>query len=150
MIEAGMNYDAAIVSHGLNTISTQKGDTDIVRFLLDVEGDQYPAVIWLTPKAMGIARAQLKKCGFDIDARLLTDLEDDQTLLAGNIVPVEVEEYKGKLQVRILAREPIKRERFSALTESLRAAKQSGEEPVSGSHNVVADDDIPFESSPRR
>lgn len=150
MIEAGCIYNAQVVSHELGTISTQKGETDIVRFMLDVEGDQHPAVIWLTPKAMGIARAQLKKCGFDIDARLLTDLEDNRALLAGNIVPVEVEEYKGKLQVRILAREPIKRDRFDALTESLRAAKQLGEEPVSESHNVVADDDIPFESSPRR
>lgn len=44
--------------------------------------------IYITAKAAGIARAKLRKVGFDLDTQKLKEIEDNDVLLMGNEVDV--------------------------------------------------------------
>lgn len=124
--------EGTITEHSLRTIA----DKPVVQIRLDVDGDMVNANIWLTERAMGIARQQLKRCGFDVDSQDLELLQTDPTLLAGNKVPLNIEDYKGQLQAKIRTQEAPPKKQIRALQEQLRA-KGSG----AGADD---DEDIPF------
>lgn len=44
--------------------------------------------IYITSASAGIARAKLRKCGFDLDTQKLKEIEDDDVLLFGHEVDV--------------------------------------------------------------
>ena len=85
-----------------NDIKSAGTGTEYVFLRVLVEGASMPIQIWLTEKAMGMARAQLAACGFTIGKDKLLALSEDRTFLAGRDVPVEIyeEEYKGRLQTK--------------------------------------------------
>jgi len=95
------------------------------------EGDETQCMIWLTEKAMGIARAQLRLCGFDIDKQNLSVLQDEPFLLAGKTVPIITEDFKGNLRSTIMLNSAPGKKRCHELTTMLRAAKKHDEQAVS-------------------
>lgn len=89
-----------------------------------------------TQTAIRMARQALRLCGFDPDAREVSDLDDVPTLLAGNEVPVRVSEreYNGRFYTNYdiaLPRSGVGKDRAKSLTSALRAAKANDEAPVS-------------------
>jgi len=84
-------------------------------------------LIYLTERSMGIARAQLRTCGFDVDLYDLERLDDNPSPIATHVVPLFVEEFGGKLRAQIeIPRKPPKG-LVRQLQVGLRAAKQNGE-----------------------
>ena len=72
--------------------SVMDGDQEITNFL----------PIWISDKAIGMARKSLKLIGFDLEKESIYTLANGSTLLAGNEFEVEVfeEEYKGEMQTK--------------------------------------------------
>lgn len=127
------SYKVQITS---NTVGTF-GDKDAVVLNFETAaGDSGRVLIYLTPKAMNIARASLKIAGFDVDSSDITELIDKPDLLQGNEIPVLVEEYNGKVRAQIVLNSRPEKAKLSRLTDALRKAKKRDAE--------VADDDIPF------
>lgn len=119
------DYKASIISHGL---ATTPGGSEYIAIRLGVEGEEIVAKIWLTEKSYGMARRQLKMCGFDIDAMDLSELHANKELLAGNVVPIEVkDEGKYGLQANIATATPVSKDRMGAITARLRSAKKKGD-----------------------
>ena len=92
-------------------------------------GENVYSRIFITEKSMGIARARLKKCGFDVDAQELADIEQNSDLLTGNQVPVDVYEemYMGKNQTRVeitLDHLKVDKSALTRATKALRNAKK--------------------------
>lgn len=120
-------YKAKILKHYLGE---QPNGNSYLRVVFDVDGTPMPCTIWLTEKALGFARAQIRALGFDIDVQDLNILDQDHTALAGQEVTVEVEEnvYNGKTSMRcnILVEKRLSKEKASKLTQQLRAAKGNG------------------------
>lgn len=132
-----------IVRHGLG-ISSGKS-TPFVNVVFDVDGEQIPAQIWITDKAMGMARQKLRKCGFDVDKCNLRELEDNHELLAGNAVDLDItdEEFNGqtRLKCEIVTRSVPDKKRCDQLTQALRNVKCAEVVPAG---EQVSDEDIPF------
>lgn len=129
MIELGP-CKGTIVSHRTRMI----GDKLVISLTCDVGQEQCEAVIWVTDKAMGMARRALKVCGFDIDQHTLDLLDARPTMLAGKEVPLLVEEYNGKQTVRIDIDQRAEKALLDKTTAKLRAAKKSPDQV----------EDIPF------
>lgn len=125
-------HAATIVTHSLRNI----GDKEAVSFMCRTEGDddQFEVLIWLTEKAMGIARASLKLCGFSVDDADLWDLQGNQTLLAGNRINVLAEEWNGRMRAQILLQSEPTQKRAKEIQTQLRAVKKDTED----------DGDLPF------
>ena len=122
-----------IKSHSLRVI----GDKDAVSVQVETEyGAQTQVLIFLTDKSMGIARTQLKACGFDVDKYDIDALDDDQTMLAGNKIPLIIEEYNGKIRAGINLNRSVDKDKRPSITKKLRDAKKTQVAP--------AEDDIPF------
>lgn len=126
-----------------NDIRSAGSGTEFIYIRVSIDGEGMPIQIWLTEKAMGMARAQLRQCGFDPDRDSLSKLAEDSGLLRGRQVPVEVyeEEYKGHLNLKAkIQTGTVGKKRIAALDAMM---KQGGrEEPVSLTGE--AEDDIPF------
>jgi hypothetical protein len=93
-------------------------------------GDKVYSKIYLTEKSMGIARARLKRCGFDPDRQALEDIDQNASLLTGNEVLVDVyeESYQGKQQIRVdvvIDRPKADKSALARATEGLRKAKEA-------------------------
>lgn len=73
-----------------------------VKFILP-SGDPVYKKIYITEKSKTFARAQLKKCGMDLDVCDLEDLEAVPNCFDGNEVDLDIyeEEYMGKPQTRV-------------------------------------------------
>jgi len=126
-VEIGDTFKAKIQSHSIREI----GDKEAVIFVLESPGGDFgQAAVWISEKAMGMARKQLRLAGFDVDKHELSILAEDRTFLAGNFVPIVVDEYKEKPQWRIDMDNVPPKGKLSKLTAALRAAKQDGETPV--------------------
>lgn len=59
-------------------------------FHMAARNDRVSCTVWLTEKAANIAKKSLKLCGFDIDKHSVMELDENQTLLAGNKVEIEI------------------------------------------------------------
>lgn len=129
-------YDATIKSHSVG--ATQTG-TPYVRLACEAAGEEVPVFIYLSQKAMGMARASLKKCGFDCDKQELSELRDKPGLLAGTKVAItfeDDEQYGARGQILLSS---IDDKRLKELTGQLRSVKKKG---VATSDSE--DDDLPF------
>jgi len=123
---------AKILNHSLAVI----GDKMAVRINVETEhGDETDLLVFITDKSMGIARAQLKLCGFDVDTTLLEKLDADSRLLAGTEIPILIEPWNGKLRAGILLNPKPTKDAVAHAQAGLRAVKTG---------NASADDDLPF------
>lgn len=121
-----------------NTITTIN-DKEVVQLTFTTAaGDAIRGNIWLSPKAMGMARRCLKLCGFDADKQSLCELDADPNLLQGNKLTIEIEEYNGTLQAKIPTSEAPPKKRLLELDKALREVKKANVPAVE------ADEDIPF------
>lgn len=122
------------------------GKTDYVFLRVNVEGQGvHPVQIWLTPKAMGMARAQLRQCGFEPDKDSLASLAEDNVLLRGRPVPIELyeDDYGGRIQLKAkIVTNTVSKKKIGSLEAMLRDAGST--EPVSVVAPSEAEDDIPF------
>lgn len=141
--EHGIGYfKAVVVSHKL--AQTNSGAL-FVSMLFEHEGQNIPAKIFLTEKAMGMARRQLKRCGFDPDTTDVELLHTNQSLLAGNRVDIEVkDEGKYGLQASVMTSEPITKTAMKSATKALRAAKKASESEADAEMVGANDSEIPF------
>ncbi len=116
-------YDVRITRNEISTLA----DKDAVILSFETaSGDTGRAVIYLTPKSMGIARACLKIAGFDCDAGDLTELITKPELLAGRTLPVLVEEYNGKMRAQVALNSAPGLPQVKKYQEALRNVKKAG------------------------
>ena len=132
-----------------NDIRSAGSGTEFIYIRVEIEDGperaSMPIQIWLTEKAMGMARAQLRQCGFDVDKDPLASLSESNTLLQGRKVPVELyeEEWKGRMQMKAkIVTAGVSKKRIGALEKMLR--DKGGDEPVSAVAAEEPVDDIPF------
>lgn len=127
----------------------QFGDKSAISLSVRTDGGEHGEVlIFLTEKSMNMARAQLKRCGFDVDARDLDELSQDsggEAVLAGVRIPVKVEMYNGKPSAKIDLSGPPPKEEMQRLTDALRASKKRSEGPsFADEPPPLTDDEIPY------
>jgi len=123
-----------------NTV-TEIAGKDVVKLTCestDHAADPIDVIIWLTDKSMGIARAQLKLCGFDIDAEEFETLVAEPSKLKGTEIPILVEDWNGQLRASIMLNPTPSKKRLQELQTGLRAVKKGGETPPAD------DSDLPF------
>ena len=107
--------------------SKAKG-TPSVHLIFDCNGEEVHTDIWLSEKAMGMARQQLKAIGVDIDRVTLGKVAQGMDRLKGRECDVEIQfdEWQGnvtvKCQIPTGGGKPTVSE-LDALTAGLRAAK---------------------------
>lgn len=107
-----------------------KGQTYIMASF-DVEDEKHSKRIYLTEAAMGIARAQLKAMGFDVDHQSLSELDQNPVLLAGNECEVEFGPWESAegtvMQIKGIfkKREPKTADFLSKLDKQLREVKKT-------------------------
>lgn len=139
-------HKGVIVAHRSKMI----GDKLAIVVRCDVNGETADATIYMTEKALGMSRRALKVCGFDIDKNDLSMLDIKPTLLAGNPVPLMVDEWNGKTQIKIDIDGRAEKAALEAMTKQLRAVKKSNNATAgaaaSGGGAEAAEDfgDIPF------
>lgn len=124
-----------------NSIRSINGKT-VICLIVDVAGESWEVLIWASQAALGMARAGLVRCGFDVDRVDVGVLWENGHYLAGKAAPIIFESYRGKLQARIDLQGPPSAEEMSRLTAALRAVKDhggDGEGPP-----PLTDEDVPF------
>jgi hypothetical protein len=125
-------HEATICSHSLRNVAGR----EVVSLMCARDGDdeQFEVLIWMTEKSMGIARHQLKICGFPVDDRDLEELHAQPEMLAGRQITILAEDYKGRMTARVHLLDTPTKQRMKELQTQLRAAKSKDEE----------DGDLPF------
>jgi predicted DNA-binding antitoxin AbrB/MazE fold protein len=132
------NQKATIVSTFMD--ENEKGTLRVSVKLKLATGEQVFSNIYITEKSYGIARARLKKCGWDVDQFDLSELERTPLALQGNEVEVNVwkDEYNGKeiLKVDVVTdQKRVSKDKLAAVTAGLREVKKT---------KPVTDEDVPF------
>lgn len=110
-----------------------------VNLKLSFEGEEQTIYtrIYITAKAAGIARAKLRKCGFDLDTQKLKEIEDNDVLLCGNEVDVNLIKNGQYMNAEIPTKKPkIGADALDAAQEMLDSAKKQDSEEEEA--------DIPF------
>lgn len=132
---------ARVLEHSIK-ISENTGTWSVyVLFELEDSKEKIGGYVWLTDKAMGIARKSLKAIGFDPDAQNISVLDDDPVLLAGNRCQLDIAEetYKDETSMKVKWINPIPKPKskksMDQFTTALRNAKKTGAE---------VGEDIPF------
>ena len=136
-----------------NTIKEVAGKP-VVSLGIEFKGDEQESecLIWLTEKSMGIARKQLKLCGFDPDKTEFSVLVDEPEYLAGHSVDVVVEDRNGTMRASIPLSAAVPKKEIDRLQGLLRSAKKGNEpdavaaEAPAPTHaaDTVNTEDIPF------
>jgi hypothetical protein len=128
-------FDAEIVAIGLK--SSQAGNPGVWITVAIDDGfgrsEEITGTIWITQKALGMARGQFKAIGFDYKTLVLS--HDNLQGCVGNecSVTLKDEEYKGRTELKISlfgSNAPPSPEALDAATKALRTAKDDGEEPL--------------------
>jgi hypothetical protein len=127
---------AKIIANDIRSAGT---GSEFVYLLLEIPDEgNISAQIWLTKKALPMAKGQLKACGFDYGNESLVILKTNRSHLMGKTLDIDVEEetWKGdtRLKARIVASEVTKKR-----IESIDSMLKSGDEP-----EQQEDEDIPF------
>jgi hypothetical protein len=132
----------------VKTLVREIGQNDAVEVRAELaSGEIVGALIFLTRAAANMARSQLKACGFDVDTQSLATLMVEETLLAGNFIDLESEDYNGKIQWKIRTAKPVPEARLFDHDAMLRSAKNRDAVavgPIGDEPPPIADDDIPF------
>jgi hypothetical protein len=121
------------------------GDSMAVALQVEAEnGEPHEVLIFVTEKAANMARRQLKIAGFDVDARDLEELDANPRLLAGRVVPLKFEVFRGKTQARIDMDTSADGETLARGTSLLRNAKKEAGPSSYDDVPPPGDDEIPF------
>lgn len=138
-------YEVSITDNAIRGIGGKSAVSLSVR---TDKGEHGEVLIFLTEKSMNIARAQLKRCGFDVDTRELDELSQDsggEAVLAGVRIPVKVEMYNGKPSAKVDLSGPPPKSEMQRLTAALRASKSRKEGPsFADDAPPPGDDDMPY------
>ena len=129
---------AVILSNSIETITTKAGDKPAVVLKVGIGDDEGRVTIWLTDKALGIARKHLKTCGFDPDTEDFGVLLEDPSHLNGKEVDVIVEEKNGYMNISLPLGNaaPVAKEDISRIGGLLKKKPKGDDAPGL--------DDIPF------
>lgn len=132
--------NATIVSHSVYT--KENGTVDVSVKVEFAPQDSLTAHIYITEKSKGMARAALKKCGFDPDEQDVWDLDDRPTLLAGNKVQVDVfdDDYNGKTRRKaeiVIERQRPDVNKMKKATMLLREAKSADDEAEESQKKII-------------
>ena len=127
MLDFG-SYKATVKSTSLRVIN----DKTVVQVCCVVGEESCDVLIFITEKSLGIARASLKACGFNIDTTDLSALDQFPSPIEGNEVPIYVEDYNGKLRANVELNRKPEPGTLADLTKSLRDVKKK------------TGDDLPF------
>ena len=121
-------HTVTIQSHDITTLA----DKPVVKvFVKYPDGEDGEVIIWLSEKAMGIARKSLKLCGFDPDTEDFGILADVQEHLKGRKIDIIAEDYNGKIRAQIaLGNTALPKKDILSIQSALRAVKGSKEPPV--------------------
>lgn len=140
------NHEGTIISHR----SKMLGDKIAMAITCKIGNEQGEAMIFLTEKAAGMARRAFKVCGFDVDIHDVAELDVNQTMLAGRKIPLVVDLYNGKTQIKVDLDGRADRATLSSFTKKMREAKKrddsdGGEAPVGEPGKTEPDyGDVPF------
>lgn len=132
----------SIVSHSTGNVNGKF----VVRIrVLTKDGEAAEVTIFCTEKSMGMARASLKVCGFDIDTHPVQALDVSPPMLGGNEIPIIVEDYNGKPRCSIDLNQRAEKSACDAITAALRAVKKQNQNQPPGQGEAVEDyGNIPF------
>lgn len=139
MINLGVQ-DATIV--GTSVYTKENGTVDISVKLEFGPNEYMTAHIYVTEKSKHMARAALKKCGFDPDTQDIFDLDAAQSPLIGNGVKVDVfdDEYQGKTRRKVEIVIEKKKPDANAMKKAslmLREAKSADEQAEEAVQNII-------------
>lgn len=119
-------YEGVIYRNDVKTI----GGKEYVELLVDVTDDfenyRVPTKIWLTDKAMNIARAALKKVGFDVAATDLDELATNNDYLAGRPVTITVDVHAKYGISGSVNLDKVSAKKLGELTRRIRNAEDDG------------------------
>lgn len=142
---------ATIVGNSIENIDTKDGTKPAVIIRVTVGEEMGKITIWLTEKALGIARRHLKTCGFDPDKEDFGVLIDKPNRLAGKEVDVIVEQKGQYMNISLpLGNAAPPRSVVAALGKALRDVKKGSSEEDEGSpapapgKDPLNTDDVPF------
>ena len=148
----GLYENVKILDHEFRIVGDKRTPLFEMRCELPT-GDECRVNIWMSRKAMGMARRALKLCGFDPDQHELGALQTNPRLLSGYVIPqvdVEVNDYgpTGTIPLRQKVNEDLLR----AMTTAIRGVKAEDEPAVNRVKQEQRDpvppadgfDDIPF------
>jgi hypothetical protein len=150
MIPIGIYEQQGIVSNGIE--ATQSGK-EFIRLDFEINGEPICAKIWLTDKAMGMARQQLRLLGLDPDTIDLNDLIDKPNMLTGVKADVMVEHDEQYGVQASLVMNRVDKTRAKSLTQRLRAAKSKKDDTppkipataaAGGDSGPITESDLPF------
>jgi hypothetical protein len=128
-------HKGTILSHR----SKMLGDKIAISILCQVGNEEVEAIVFITDKAMGMARRALKCCGFDVDATDLVMLDVQPELLKGREVPLICRMWNGKPQIGIDIDGRAEKSVLADATKKLREVKKVDAEPAAydGEHGSV-------------
>lgn len=131
---------AEIVSHAVYT--KPNGTVDVAIKLAFSDNSEMTAHVYITEKSKGMARQALKKCGFDPDKQDVWDLDENNLLLNGKDVQVDVfmDEYQGKRRLKaeiVIERVKPDANTMKKATLLLRDAKSKDEESSEGAQKII-------------
>ena len=157
MLTAG-KFKGRVVWHGW--VTSQAGTPGLavrVGIMDDFAGaeEEITGTIWLSPKAMGMARMQLKALGFDCDTQELSEIGVSVSFIDRECdVVLKEEQYKGKVSIKMdrfgAGAPPPTKDALVKAQAGLRAAKKA--RPPYPDPNAMPPDagaDVPLEPPKR-
>lgn len=152
----GLYENVRIVDHVFKVVGDKKTPLlELACEIDDASGTHDVRVnIWMSRKALPMARRALKLCGFDPDVHDLGDLQRNSRLLAGCVIPqvdVEVNQYGPTGTIPL--RQRVDEDLLAKMTEAIRQVKQQDEPEVQKPQRQAVpndpmagydDSDIPF------
>ncbi len=166
------DFKGEILGHGTDTSQTGLPFVWVrvkIRGQPEADEEQYARLMLAsdngeekTRTCIRMTRAALKLCGFDIDTRDLSELDNEPGVLVGNEVPISVSQSGKYTNVNIQNPRGVTKEQARSITEQLRAARGKDEKPLpppqpAGTspgpdlsqyrvkpQDLVAPDDVPF------
>lgn len=153
MLMAGMHYDKATVSQTMHT-EDQHGNAALKVWVkipdpeaMTEDGNAtVVGTIYTSPKAVSMARRQLKNIGFDPDTQDFGEIGKSVSLVGNEVKGgIDIEEFKGNLKVKFFGRMGGASDKaLSAATAALRAAKKNNAPGAVPAEEPPTDEDIPF------
>lgn len=126
----GLYEKVKILDHEFRVVGDKKTPLFEMRCLLPT-GDECKVNVWMSRKALPMARRALKLCGFDPDQHELEDLQRNPRLLTGCVIPqvdVEINDYGPVGSIPL--RQKVDENLLAAMTKAIREVKQSDEPAV--------------------
>ena len=125
-----------------SVFTKDNGTVDVNVRLALADHSEISAHVYITEKSKGIARAALKKCGFNPDVQDVWDLEENPMLLNGNEVQVDIftDEYQGKRRLKaeiVLEKVKPDEKAVKKATSLLREAKSKDDASAEGAQKII-------------